>query len=163
MVAELSKGASCLYDKIKLGVDEIIREFKEANADGKVDFTEIFGILTLGAGHLVKLIGQFAGYTNEERRECLMKCVERIIDEVIVPWDIPGVPNWIEGPADRVIRKVLMGFAPGLIDSLVRLIDTVDDWIPTPGPVPLPVPDIDDGRIIAMCKMDPDCDCDTKE
>ena len=164
----LSKGAECLYDKIKAGVDQIIAEFKEANADGQVEFKEVVGILALGLGHCVKLVGAVAGYTNEERRECMLKCAERLVDEVLIPWDIPGIPNWIEGPADRVLRSAILGFAPAIVDALVRLLDTVDDWIPIPGPIP--IPDIDDGRIFAMCALPPGdvagcdkdnaCDCD---
>ena len=150
----MSEGGQCLYDKIKLGVDEVIQQFKEANVDGKVDFMEAMGILTLGMGHVIKLVGSIVGYTNEERRECMLKCAERFVDEVLVPWDIPSVPDWIEGPADRIMRTAILGFIPSVIDSLVRLLDTVDDWIPSPGPAP--VPDIDDGRIIGFCKLPPE-------
>lgn len=157
---------SDLYDRVKAGVDALIEQFQEASKDG-LEFGEVLALVTSAVGHITGLVTQVVGYDSKERREAVLQAAERFVDEVIVPIDFKNIPDWMEPMFDNALKPIVMMAVNAVLDTIAKILgkDVIE---PAPDD---PSPEIDDGRIMALCRQpdgvfacpcDPDCDCDGK-
>ena len=105
---------------------------KAATADGTVTASEVWSILTRGVASLIQLANTMGAYTGAEKKEAVIKAVQRLYDEVIAPLDIPGIPNFLENTiVDPLIGRAVPIVLSGIIDGLVSIFNKEGNWIPT--------------------------------
>lgn len=93
-----------LYVELKEQFDSIIAEYKAAMSDGQITITEVWRMLMLVITGFCNIVKQQAAdnVSLAERKAAVMQAIHQFWDEVIVPYDIKGIPNWIEGMVERV-------------------------------------------------------------
>lgn len=134
-----------LYDDIKEAIDKIIADYKAANADGKLSFTEIFTLVGNAVATFVQLAEQCAGKTGAEKKAAVLQAIEQLFDEVIIPIDIKGIPNLLEGIVDRAFKQLVLALADGWVDSIVNIFNKTGWGVP--GGAPADDPDNPQGEI----------------
>jgi len=109
-----------LYDQIKEAVDQIIAKYKEMAVDG-LTIIEILKLAYGAVATLVQLVQGYEDYTGEQKKEAVLKALERVFDEVISPIDIKRIPNIIEPIIDKGLKELVLTLADPLIDQLVNI------------------------------------------
>ncbi len=123
-----------IYDDLKGAINTIIAHYKEATADGKLTFTEIFALSGKALASFVQLIETFTdNVTGEEKKQAVLAALDTFFDEVISPIDIKGIPNFIEPVVDSSLKKLCMTLAGAGIDALVAIFNKTG-WGPQPEP-----------------------------
>jgi len=124
-----------IYDDLKGAVEEIIAHYKDATADGKLTFTEIFTLAGKATASFIQLFEKFAeNATGEEKKAAVLAALEAFFDEVVAPIDIKGIPNFIEPVVDSSLKKLALTLASAGIDALVAIFNK-SGWGPQPEPV----------------------------
>jgi hypothetical protein len=117
-------GLTSIYGDLRSAVDKIVANYKAANADGKLTFTEIFTLVGNAVATFVQLmerVPSFGSSTGAEKKAAVLLAIDQLFDEVIIPIDIKGIPNLLEGIADRALKQLVMILADGGIDSIVNI------------------------------------------
>lgn len=112
---------STLYDQAKKSVETVVAKYQEANADGKLSFSEIVSLTSTVVGQIVSLAETGLPGTGEEKKKAVLDAVAQVYDEYIAPIDISKIPNFIEPVIDNGAKQLLLAVADGLIDALVAL------------------------------------------
>ena len=102
-----------IYDDLKAGIDKIIADYKAANADGKLSFSEIFTLVGNAIATFVQLIENFGSGTGAEKKAAVLAAIDQLFDEVIIPIDIKGIPNMLEGIVDKALKQLVLTLADG--------------------------------------------------
>jgi hypothetical protein len=124
-----------IYDDLKDAVNTIIAHYKDATADGKLSFTEIFSLAGKATASFIQLFETFAAnVTGAEKKAAVLAALETFFDEVIAPLDIKGIPNFIEPIVDSSLKKLSLTLADAGIDALVAIFNK-SGWGPQPDPV----------------------------
>jgi|TARA_R100000008_G_scaffold6036_1_gene3461 hypothetical protein len=111
-----------LYDTIEEGITSVIAAYKEAKADdNKVSFSEIVAIGSKAIGSFVVIAESFSGLSSEEKKNAVVSAVGQLYDEVLAPYDIEKIPNFIEPILDKGIKQLLLALSDGIIDAIVAL------------------------------------------
>jgi hypothetical protein len=110
-----------IYDDLKAGIDKIIADYKAANADGKLSFSEIFTLVGNAIATFVQLIENFGSGTGAEKKAAVLAAIDQLFDEVIIPIDIKGIPNMLEGIVDKALKQLVLTLADGWVDSIVNI------------------------------------------
>jgi hypothetical protein len=120
-----------IYDTIEEGITSVIAAFKEAKADDdKVSFSEVVSIGSKAIGSFVVIAEAFSSLSSEEKKNAVVAAVGRLYDEVLAPYDIQKIPNFIEPIVDKGIKQLLLALSDGIIDAIVALYNE-NGW-PTP-------------------------------
>jgi len=127
-----------IYDDLRDAVEEIIADYKKANADGELTFSEIFTLVGNAVATFVQLAQAFGGVDGPAKKAAVLSAIEQFFDEVIVPIDIKGVPNFLEGIVDTALKRLVLTFAGSWIDSIVNIFNKTGWGDPIP-PVQPPV------------------------
>jgi len=106
------------YDLIRREIEALVAEGRKLAADG-LTFSEAWTLVRQGIRTIVKVV-ETVSESGEKKRELALLCVDRFAAAVLKAWDIPRIPNWIEGPVDRAIHTALMAVAGGIIDSIIE-------------------------------------------
>ncbi|SFH97326.1 hypothetical protein [Planctomicrobium piriforme] len=106
-------------------LDRLIAKYKDALSDGSVSLWEIVGLVQAAVIELVG-VAQKLPHTGPEKKQIVLLALEQFIDAVIVPYDLPYVPNFIEPAVDGAIKKSLLSLASTLIDRAVESFKQVD-------------------------------------
>ena len=117
----MSTDENGLYDKFSKAITTVIASYKEANADGKLTFTDIVALLGTATSELVGIAEAFYDGSGEAKKAAVMAALNTFYDEVIEPIDIPAIPNFIEPITDKVIKQILLVVADGLVDAIVTI------------------------------------------
>jgi len=112
-----------LFEKLQSSIDQIIAEYKAANEDGKLSFSEIFTLVGNAVATFVRLMETFGEGTGAEKKAAVLLAVDRFFDEVITPIDIKGIPNFLEAIFDSSLKSLVLALADGWVDTLVNLFD----------------------------------------
>jgi hypothetical protein len=123
-----------LYDNMKAAIDNIIADYKAANTDGKLTFTEIFTLVSNAVATFVQLLENFGGGTGAEKKAVVLQAIEQFFDEVIIPIDIKGIPNVLEGIVGRALKQLVLSLADGWIDSIVNIFNKTGWGVPGGSP-----------------------------
>lgn len=110
-----------LYDKLQDSITQIIADYKAANADGKLSFTEIFTLVGNAVASFVHLTENFGEGSGPEKKAAVIAAIDKLFDEVITPIDIKGIPNFLESIFDSSLKKLVLALADGWIDTLVKV------------------------------------------
>lgn len=108
---------SGLYDLVSDTVNKVISEYRAAAVDGVIDFsekTQLAVVTVSGAFSIFSHLGSHG--TSAERRACVVEAVERFVNEVLVPYDIQQIPNWLEPMFDGFLEKG----APQYVDQFLK-------------------------------------------
>ena len=127
----MSTDGETLYEKFEEAVTEVIAAYKEANADGKMSFTEIISLVGKVIGKLVSLAEVFHGGEGSAKKAAVMAAVSAFYDEVVAPIDISKIPNFIEPIVDKGIKSVILVIADGITDAIVAIFNE-GGWPDTP-------------------------------
>lgn len=101
----------------------VIDKYKELIADGKLDTNDIFKLLVVGVGGVVRFMSGYMDLTFEQRKEIGLALVEQFFNEIIKPIDLPGVPNLIEPYVDELAKTLVMTGVEKLYDALAQFYD----------------------------------------
>lgn len=123
-----------LYDDLKAAIDKIIADYKAANADGKLSFSEIFELVGNAVATFVQLVETYGGTSGAEKKAAVLQAIEQLFDEVIIPIDIKGIPNFLEPIADRALKQLVLALADGWIDSIVNIFNKTGWGVPGGAP-----------------------------
>jgi len=110
-----------IFDKLQDSIDQIIADYKEANKDGKLSFSEIFTLVGNAVASFVHLMESFGEGTGAEKKAAVLAAIDRFFDEVITPIDIKGIPNFLESIFDSSLKSLIMALADGWVDTLVKV------------------------------------------
>ena len=110
-----------IYDDLRAAIDKIIADYKAANADGKLSFTEIFTLVSNAVATFVQLMENFGSGTGAEKKAAVITAIEQFFDEVIIPIDIKGIPNLLEGIVDTALKQLVLTLANGWVDAIVNI------------------------------------------
>jgi len=123
-----------IYDDLQGAVNQIIAHYKDATADGKLSFTEIFSLSGKALASFIQLFETFTdNVTGEAKKQAVLAALDTFFDEVISPIDIKGIPNFIEPVVDTSLKRLCMSLADAGIDALVAIFNK-SGWGPQPGP-----------------------------
>lgn len=106
-------------------VNKVIAEYKKDVEDGNLSFQEIMGLGYATAQGLVSAVVHIAKDhpDNADRKKCIMDAMGLFYDEIIVPYDIPGIPSIIEGFVDEAGKKPFLSGIEFAIDAMFSLLD----------------------------------------
>lgn len=110
-----------IYDKLQGAIDQIIADYKAANADGKLSFSEIFTLVGNAVASFVHLTEDFGEGTGPEKKAAVIAAIDRFFDEVITPIDIKGIPNFLESIFDSSLKSLVLALADGWVDTIVKV------------------------------------------
>ena len=127
----MSTDGSGLYEKFSAAITKVITSYKEANADGKLSFTDIIALLGTATGELVSIAEAFYDGSGDAKKAAVMAAIDTFYEEVIEPIDIPAIPNFIEPIADKAVKQLLLVVADGLVDAVVAIFNK-NGWPDTP-------------------------------
>ena len=91
---------------------------------GIATWSNAWSLLVEFIGRAILIAKEFQGLDGEALREKVILAAERFYEEIIVPIDIPGVPNIIEPLVDKAIGKALRPLIAGAVDGLLKLFAT---------------------------------------
>ena len=100
------------YDQVK----NLVGQVSAASEDGKFTPREILEInakLTDAALHVLDGIEKPDEHFNELVTDC-----ERLFDELIVPYDIPVEPDWIESYVESAVRAGIRPMLAAALDAM---------------------------------------------
>jgi len=123
-----------LYDQLKEAIDEIIANYKAANADGKLTFSEIFTLLGNAVATFVQLTESLGAGSGADKKAAVLEAISQFFDEVIIPIDIKGVPNLLEGIVDQSLKQLVLTLADGWVDSIVNIFNKTGWGVPGGAP-----------------------------
>jgi len=106
-----------LYDQIRKELETLIAEGRAMAADG-LTFGEAWALSRMATQAIVKIV-EAVGTSSTDKRELALFCVDKFTLAILDAWDIPKIPNWIEGPVDRALHAAVMGAAGLAIDAIV--------------------------------------------
>jgi hypothetical protein len=112
-----------LFSKLQVSIDQIIADYRKANEDGKLSFSEIFTLVGNAVATFVHLMETFGEGTGAEKKAAVLLAVDKFFDEVITPIDIKGIPNFLEPVFDSSLKNLVMALADGWVDTLVNIFD----------------------------------------
>lgn len=112
--------SSKLYDRIQVQISAISDEIALAKADGSFSFTDGLAVATHGAGRFMGLAAGL-GDMEDDVEEAILSGVEQLFDRVIVPLNLPWIPEFAErivegGVRDQIrpqLKPMLAGFIAG--------------------------------------------------
>lgn len=108
-----------MLDQIKEAVEHIVAKAKEARADGTMTFQELLGLFLYACGEFVKLADALNA-PGTDKKAAVLAAVEKFIDEVVTPFDIPKVPNMVEPFVDQGVKAFLMYLADAAVEAAVK-------------------------------------------
>ncbi len=111
-----------LYDTLEEGINSVIAAYKEAKADdNKISFSEVISIGSKAISSLVVVAESFSSLSAEDKKNAVVAAVGQLYDEVLAPYDIEKIPNFIEPIVDKGIKQLLLALSDGIIDAIVAL------------------------------------------
>lgn len=117
-----------LFDELKASFQAIIESAKAKAHDG-MTFKEGMQLLGEVSQQFVRLV-QIPGATGAEKQEAVVAAIEQFIVEVLVPLDLPGIPNFIVEPAiDAATVKAARPIASFLVETTLGMLKSLG----TPG------------------------------
>ncbi len=124
--------AISLYDSVQAELTALIAHYKERLSDGLQikDVWELVNDAIASAARVVQEAqSEFGGLT---KREVVLHFAAQLYDEVIGPWDIPKIPNWIETRwIDPRVRDLYMMLVEGALNSFVKVANRTG-WFDVP-------------------------------
>jgi len=114
-----------LYDQIRAEVETLIAEGRALAADG-LTWGEAWTLSRMGTRAIVRIV-ETVGASGADKRELALMCVDKFTAAVLVAWDIPKLPDWIEGSVDSAIHTAVMATAGIVIDAIVDAFNG-SDW-----------------------------------
>lgn len=122
-----------LYEAVKAAAQELVEAYKGHAADGRVSAMEVWELLTTTSASLMRVAETFATYDGAAKKAAVLRGVESFYDQVVVPLDIPHVPEFVENRfVDPALKGFLLKLVSGTIDSLVKVFNRTG-WFDTPG------------------------------
>lgn len=109
---------------ISASVSALIARYKAAKSDGKVTLTECVQLVIQATNEVVQITQELVA-SGAEKKAAALNAVERFIDHVVTPLDLPGVPNLIEPIFDQGIKSLLMLAADAAIEAAVKLFNQI--------------------------------------
>lgn len=108
-----------LYQSIATFVADTKAKLAEAQADGKVTWTEAF-VLFADAGERLVNAAEMLDVAGADKKTAVLAALATFFDDVIAPLDIPSVPNLLESTVvDPAMRMVFLGMAGWVIEIFV--------------------------------------------
>lgn len=117
-----------MYELIRLEVEKLQQQWKEAFADGKISLLDMVQLAYTMVAAFVKVVAVFDGLDAAQKRLAVLELVDRTYQEVIAPLDMPWVPDWLEGKVDTLLGQWLHVLAENLLD-LMLLHRQVPGWV----------------------------------
>lgn len=114
-----------LYDQIRAEVETLIAEGRALAADG-LTWGEAWTLLRMATRAIVKIV-ESVGAGGADKRELALLCLDKFTAAVLKAWDIPKLPDWIEGGVDSAIHTAVMATAGMVIDAIVDAFNG-SDW-----------------------------------
>ena len=133
-----------LLGELQAAITKIINSYDKASSDGKLTFSEIWGLFQNALATLIQLTEKYAEYTGEQKKEVVLAALDQLFDRVIKPIDIKGVPNFLEPIVDKALKQLLMTLAGPAIDSLVNIFNKTGWGGGQTAPKPTPEPGLPD-------------------
>jgi hypothetical protein len=109
---------SALYQTIETEWNAYLAELVASQSDG-FQFSDVPSLLASGAIRGTRIM-QATGASGPEKKEAVLMCLETMYDRIILPIDLPFIPNYIIEPmVDKALKAAIRpGFGP-LIDRVV--------------------------------------------
>ncbi len=114
-----------LYDVISDKFQELMASLREKVTDG-LSLGEIWTLIEKTIKALVKIANVLEA-SGSQKKDLVLRLVQRVYDEVIRPIDLPWVPNTLEPWIDQLIGQAVYPAADWLIDQIVAAFNT-DGW-----------------------------------
>ena len=108
-----------MYELIRLEVEKLQQQWKEAFADGKISLLDMVQLAYTMVAAFVKVVAVFDGLDAAQKRLAVLELVDRTYQEVIAPLDMPWVPDWLEGKVDTLLGQWLHVLAENLLDLML--------------------------------------------
>lgn len=83
----------------------------------------------------LRLVAQLLQQYGLGSKDEIRRAAEKFWDEVVVPFDLPKIPNWLEPTVERALKPIVMAQVDVLADKLQELLnvdnggDTTDGGI----------------------------------
>lgn len=118
-----------LYERTLQEVEVRRQSLLQAKAAGIGDWSMIWAAIVDFIAKAIAIAKELQGLEREQIREKVVAATERFYEEVIVPIDLPGVPNIIEPIVDKALGRAIRPLLAGTIDALFDLYDRLG-WPP---------------------------------
>lgn len=113
------------FEQIRTSVSRLVDQFNQSRSDGVITLSEIWQMTGRAVSEIVQITNSLK-VSGPEKKEAALEAFEQFVDNVIVPLDLPYVPNLIVEPiVDKALKSMLMAAANGLIDAAVSLFNQV--------------------------------------
>lgn len=106
-----------LLATIMMHVTTFADEVRKELGNG-VSFNDAKVIMRSLKNHLVVVAQEFDAL-GPDKKEAVLSGIETFYDLVVVPYDIPWVPEWIEKPMETSVRGSIRPIFGPLIDEVV--------------------------------------------
>ena len=112
-----------LYEATLPQMGESLGTVTAATEAGTASWSSAWSLMIEFIGKAIGIAKELRGLTGDELKEKVIEAAEKFYEEVIVPIDIPGVPNIIEPLVDKAIGKALRPLIAGAVDGILKLYD----------------------------------------
>lgn len=121
-----------LYKQIEAEIEALIAQGKALVGDG-LSWGDGWALVGQATRAVIK-VAEAVDASGHDKKELALYCIDQFYEEVIVPIDIPYVPNWLENSVvDPAIGALVHELAERAIAQIIREWNT-DGW---PESVPL--------------------------
>lgn len=109
-----------LYADLRTFADLFRADLAAKRADGLLTADDLFDLFASSIERGVALAAAYVGTPGAEKKAAVVAAVQKLYDEVIAPFDLPGVSNWIEPVVDRALGQAIPAIVGGLIELFYR-------------------------------------------
>jgi len=114
-----------LYEQIKEAAEELLTKAKDL-VSSDIPIIQRWGILYDMVTDVVLVVQQVAA-PGDEKRKLAQQLIEQLYD-VLAAYDIPYVPEFIERPAEKSIKPVVVDAIMDFVDRTVARFNRADAW-----------------------------------
>ena len=106
-------------------VDAVLAAYKASVADGRLTFHEILTLVYNATATFVKLVESIDQRPGDTKKQVVLNAIDKFYATVVAPIDIQGIPNFLEGAVDAVIKALILALASAWIDAIVNIFNKI--------------------------------------
>jgi hypothetical protein len=106
-------------------VDVVVASYKASVADGRLSFHEILTLVYNATATFVKLVESIDQRPGDTKKQVVLNAIDLFYATVVAPIDIQGIPNFLEGAMDAVIKAFILALASAWIDAIVNIFNKI--------------------------------------
>lgn len=113
--------AQDLYDSLKTMLEEFVATAKQLLGQNQVTVKDLWKFFLKAVNRMVRLAVDLdiETLTPQQVKQAVTEAAMRLYRDVLVVYDVPGVPNWLERMVENNLEPVLEQLVAQTVDYLV--------------------------------------------